>query len=416
MPSGVWASNAQHIMRSPSENINKGKEIMLYNLFDILVQEEEIAECSTRGPNRSNPLMGELRNPPVMLFSFDNYLASSLNFIPRVGNFNPNPKNPSRTRPVWGGWDAILGFGAGLGQLKPNPAGPAGYGSCLPPHWTRPRSNPTSFLIDSIRLTHPISVEEMKLVFFDIAENKSPGPNGYTVAFYKAAWSIFGGDITLAIMDFFTNGQLLKQVDLRKINDTVEWDFLFVTMRLFGFLEGDPMSPYLFVLVIEMLPRVQLIKSVLIALNTYWAMAFISPKGIIKEIEKRLRNILRKGISETGYSKVAWPQVCNPMDEGELGELESSQRVENSGFTLISSSLTGDNYLVWSRGIRFALGARKKLGYIDKRSIRPTDDSEELDEWIRIDCMVITWILSIVAKEIVDAFIYATSAKSLGWI
>ncbi|KAL0399538.1 UNVERIFIED_CONTAM: hypothetical protein Sradi_2297100 [Sesamum radiatum] len=65
--------------------------------------------------------------------------------------------------------------------------------------------------------------------------------------------------------------------------------------------------------------RVQLIKSVLMALNTYWAMAFILPKGIIKEIKKRLQNFLWKGVPRTGYSKVAWPQVCNPVDEGGLG-------------------------------------------------------------------------------------------------
>ncbi|KAK4398091.1 Chavicol O-methyltransferase [Sesamum angolense] len=52
-----------------------------------------------------------------------------------VGNFNPNPENSSRTRPVWGGSGMpFFGFGAGLGQLKPAPAGSgAGYGSCLEP-------------------------------------------------------------------------------------------------------------------------------------------------------------------------------------------------------------------------------------------------------------------------------------------
>ncbi|KAL0333993.1 UNVERIFIED_CONTAM: hypothetical protein Sangu_1555500 [Sesamum angustifolium] len=65
--------------------------------------------------------------------------------------------------------------------------------------------------------------------------------------------------------------------------------------------------------------RVQLIKLVLMALNSYLAIPFILPKGIIKEIEKRLQNFLWKGIAGTGYSKVAWPQVCNPVDEGGLG-------------------------------------------------------------------------------------------------
>ncbi|KAL0288047.1 UNVERIFIED_CONTAM: Retrovirus-related Pol polyprotein from type-2 retrotransposable element R2DM [Sesamum radiatum] len=65
--------------------------------------------------------------------------------------------------------------------------------------------------------------------------------------------------------------------------------------------------------------RVQLIKSVLSALQVYWAMAFILPKHIIKEIEKRLRNFLWKGSTEIGYAKVSWQRVCRPVSEGGLG-------------------------------------------------------------------------------------------------
>ncbi|KAL0444902.1 UNVERIFIED_CONTAM: hypothetical protein Slati_2212900 [Sesamum latifolium] len=49
--------------------------------------------------------------------------------------------------------------------------------------------------------------------------------------------------------------------------------------------------------------RLQLIKLVLMALEIYWAMAFILPKGIIKEVEKRLRSFLWKGTSNRGYPK-----------------------------------------------------------------------------------------------------------------
>ncbi|KAL0455541.1 UNVERIFIED_CONTAM: hypothetical protein Slati_0893300 [Sesamum latifolium] len=65
--------------------------------------------------------------------------------------------------------------------------------------------------------------------------------------------------------------------------------------------------------------RVQLIKSVLTALQVYWAMAFILPKMIIKEIEKRLRSFLWKGSTGVGYAKVSWQQVCRPVAEGGLG-------------------------------------------------------------------------------------------------
>ncbi|KAL2228505.1 UNVERIFIED_CONTAM: hypothetical protein Sindi_1830200 [Sesamum indicum] len=65
--------------------------------------------------------------------------------------------------------------------------------------------------------------------------------------------------------------------------------------------------------------RVEIIKSVLSALSLYWASAFILPKKVINEIEKRLRNFLWKGTTSSGYAKVAWKDVCQPMDEGGLG-------------------------------------------------------------------------------------------------
>ncbi|KAL0294560.1 UNVERIFIED_CONTAM: hypothetical protein Sradi_6878700 [Sesamum radiatum] len=65
--------------------------------------------------------------------------------------------------------------------------------------------------------------------------------------------------------------------------------------------------------------RVQLIKSVLSALQIYWSMAFILPKHVIREIEKRLRTFLWRGNNAVGHAKVSWQQVCQPISEGGLG-------------------------------------------------------------------------------------------------
>ncbi|CAH9101719.1 unnamed protein product [Cuscuta europaea] len=70
--------------------------------------------------------------------------------------------------------------------------------------------------IDSSKATEviaPISDIEIKNVLFDIGDNKSPGPDGYTSAFFKHNWDIVGHDVILAVRGFFNSGKLLKQTN-----------------------------------------------------------------------------------------------------------------------------------------------------------------------------------------------------------
>ncbi|KAL2237614.1 UNVERIFIED_CONTAM: hypothetical protein Sindi_0953100, partial [Sesamum indicum] len=133
---------------------------------------------------------------------------------------------------------------------------------------------------EASHLCLPFTPKDVKNAVFDISEDKAPGPNGYSSGFFKAAWPVVGTEVTRAVLNFFTTGKLLKQVnstllalipkhlsrdavlettfcllrncsrdiirrdfpldgalkvDIRKAYDTVEWDFLVATSQLFGF-------------------------------------------------------------------------------------------------------------------------------------------------------------------------------------
>ncbi|KAL0283265.1 UNVERIFIED_CONTAM: hypothetical protein Sradi_7234600 [Sesamum radiatum] len=195
------------------------------------------------------------------------------------------------------------------------------------------------------------------------------------------------------------------KVDIQKAYDSVCWDFLLEGLRIFNFpqqfivwidqcistvaysvnfnggihgffkgsrglRQGDPLSPYLFVIVMElwhvllklsvqnsdtfsyhwklasrltiedckpllhkidsrlagwshhsfsMAGRVQILKSVISSLHVYWSSVFLLPKAVINAIENRMRTFLWQGSSGRGIAKVSWAQICKPIAEGGLG-------------------------------------------------------------------------------------------------
>ncbi|GJU07260.1 RNA-directed DNA polymerase, eukaryota, reverse transcriptase zinc-binding domain protein [Tanacetum coccineum] len=58
-----------------------------------------------------------------------------------------------------------------------------------------------------------VTDKEIKEAMFDISENKAPGLNGFTFAFFKHYWSIIGKKVCQAIKEFFCSGKLLGEIN-----------------------------------------------------------------------------------------------------------------------------------------------------------------------------------------------------------
>ena len=89
------------------------------------------------------------------------------------------------------------------------------------------------------------------------------------------------------------------------------------------------------------------------------------------------------------------------------------QNSDHPGAQLVGVKLTGLNFQKWSRSVKIALRTKGKLGFIDGSCARPSQDTSKLEQWIKCDSMVVSWLLNSMVPDLSEAFLYVNTAHEL---
>ncbi|KAL0446622.1 UNVERIFIED_CONTAM: hypothetical protein Slati_1790100 [Sesamum latifolium] len=91
------------------------------------------------------------------------------------------------------------------------------------------------------------------------------------------------------------------------------------------------------------------------------------------------------------------------------------QATDNLGSSLVSNLLDGMNFLSWSRSVKIALGAKMKFGFINGKNSKHSESAEEFEQWTRADCLVVSWLLNSMSKDILELFSILVQRENFGW-
>ncbi|CAH9144532.1 unnamed protein product [Cuscuta epithymum] len=85
---------------------------------------------------------------------------------------------------------------------------------------------------------------------------------------------------------------------------------------------------------------------------------------------------------------------------------------DHSNLMLTNEIFNGNNYLNWSRGVKMALISKNKLVFVSRKFKKPNENSDDFQEWIRVDYTVMSWLLHSMIPTIARTMMYETSYQS----
>ncbi|GAA0172660.1 hypothetical protein LIER_26442 [Lithospermum erythrorhizon] len=231
---------------------------------------------------------------------------------------------------------------------------------------------------DGVSLVSAVLDIEIREALFDIGNEKAPGPDGFSSAFFKSRWDLVGGDVCRAVWEFFVTGVLLKNWNhtilalLLKVSGS-PWvsDFRLIGLtnvlykvitkilsrRLYiflpklvdeaqdAFVQGRNIVDNIFVArelvrgynksrctpssideyiqkwghhTLSYALKVELIRSVIQGVEGFWFQVFPLHDAVLKKIRSSCTHFFWGGRP----ARVTWDDICTPKLEGGLGLMD----------------------------------------------------------------------------------------------
>ncbi|KAL0427098.1 UNVERIFIED_CONTAM: hypothetical protein Slati_2884600 [Sesamum latifolium] len=86
---------------------------------------------------------------------------------------------------------------------------------------------------------------------------------------------------------------------------------------------------------------------------------------------------------------------------------------DHPGMNICPVVFKGDNYEEWARSMRNAFRAKRKQGFLDGKFPKPTDDSDEIEDWWSVNLMLVTWIFQSIEPTLRSTISYHDTVKEL---
>nr|GEX53047.1 zinc knuckle CX2CX4HX4C [Tanacetum cinerariifolium] len=191
---------------------------------------------------------------------------------------------------------------------------------------------------NALHMVRSVTDHEVKDAIFSMGDDKSPGPDGYTAAFFKDAWMIVGDKVTKDIREFFINGRSISDNILltQELMHNYHLDRASIIKEgLDEFKDASGLTPSLpksTAYFCNVLNHVKL--SILNVLPfeeghfpvKYLGVLLVSSRlmvrdcrELVEKVQNRVQDWRNKSLSIAGKAKVAWDVVCLPKEEGGLG-------------------------------------------------------------------------------------------------